>query len=70
MRRFQSYRDLYQLLSRSSSDFVSRISGKEKLRELFIKGLKRLRGVSLAGLSVSFSWGKDRFLLTNFWGVE
>jgi len=66
---FQSYRDLYQLLSRSSSDFVSRISRGRMLRELFLKGLKRLRGVSLAGLSVSFSWGKDRFLLTEFFGA-
>ncbi len=66
---FQSYRDLYQLLSRGVNDFVSRISRRERLRELLLKGLKRLRGVSLAGLSVSFSWGKDRFLLTEFFGM-
>lgn len=66
---FQSYRDLYQLLSRGSNDFVSKISRKEKLRGLLLKGLKRLRGVSLASLSVSFSWGKDRFLLTEFLGM-
>jgi hypothetical protein len=66
---FQSYRDLYQLLSRSSSDFISRISRREKLKELFLKGLQRLRGVSVAGLAISFSWGKDRFLLTEFFGA-
>jgi len=39
------------------------------LRELFLKGLQRLRGVSVAGLSISFSWGKDRFPLTEFFGA-
>jgi AAA+ ATPase superfamily predicted ATPase len=66
---FQSYRDLYQLLSRSSSDFILRASRRERLKELFMRRIQKLRGVSIAGLSISFSWGKSRFLLTEFFDM-
>jgi len=63
---FRSYRELYLLLSKSVNDFILSISYLEKIKELFLKLLKSLRGVSIADYSVSFSWGKDRFLLTEF----
>jgi AAA+ ATPase superfamily predicted ATPase len=63
---FRSYRELYLLLSKSVNDFILSISYLEKIKDLFLKFLKSLRGVSITDYSVSFSWGKDRFLLTEF----
>ena len=54
------------MLSKSVNDFILSISYLEKIKDLFLKFLKSLRGVSITDYSVSFSWGKDRFLLTEF----
>jgi len=49
----RSYADLYKLVSRGFTEFVKRWSG---LRSRFLEALSRVRGVSIAGVEVSFSW--------------
>jgi len=62
---YRSRREFYKILSRSMSDFLKRISVKRKLLDVLVRGLRILRGVSIAGLNVSLSWGRDRPLLTD-----
>ncbi|MGB9830944.1 MAG: AAA family ATPase, partial [Fervidicoccus fontis] len=55
-----SRRDLYHLLSEGLTDFLTRISNKEKFYKSLTKMLKLIRGISVDGFEVSLSWGKDR----------
>jgi len=58
----RSYADMYKLISRSFSEFIKKFGG---LKDQFIKFLSRLRGVSIAGIEVNFSWSpRERPLLT------
>jgi len=58
----RSYADLYKLFSRGFTEFTRRWGG---LRDHFLRVLSRLRGVSIAGVEVSFSWSsRERPLLT------
>jgi len=61
---YRSRREFYRILSRSISMFMGRLSTKKKLVNLLIKMLKSLRGISISGLQVSLSWGRNRPLLT------
>jgi AAA+ ATPase superfamily predicted ATPase len=53
---FASWRELYSLISRSFSEFVERASRWGKVREVFLKLVSRLRGVSVLGFEVSVNW--------------
>jgi len=55
-----SLRDLYSTLSHSVSDFMLRLSRLQFLRDSILKFLRVLRGVSLSGFSVEFSWGREK----------
>jgi len=58
----RSYADLYKLISRGFTEFAKRWSD---LRDHFLRALSRLRGVSIAGIEISFSWSpRERPLLT------
>jgi AAA+ ATPase superfamily predicted ATPase len=53
---------MYKLISRSFSEFIKKFGG---LKDQFTKFLSRLRGVSIAGIEVNFSWSpRERPLLT------
>ncbi|MEM1541573.1 MAG: ATP-binding protein [Ignisphaera sp.] len=60
----RSWRDLYETLSVSISEFVSRISRFRGFYESLVKILSIVKGVSISGISIEFSWGRDRPLLT------
>jgi AAA+ ATPase superfamily predicted ATPase len=61
---FTSSRELYVLLSRSLSDFVEHASRWGRAREVLLRALSRVRGVSVMGLQVSVSWSpRERPLL-------
>ncbi|MEM1772079.1 MAG: ATP-binding protein [Ignisphaera sp.] len=60
----RSWRDLYEVLSGSLSEFMSRISRFRGFYESLIKILSIIRGVYISGVGVEFSWGRDRPLLT------
>ncbi|MEM0371399.1 MAG: ATP-binding protein [Ignisphaera sp.] len=60
----RSWRDLYETLSVSISEFASRMSRFRSFYESLVKILSIVKGVSISGISIEFSWGRDRPLLT------
>lgn len=67
---FTSSRELYTLLSRSLSDFAERASRWRAARDLLLKLLSRVRGVSVAGVQVSVSWSpRERPLLSELFAA-
>ncbi|MEM4514408.1 MAG: ATP-binding protein [Ignisphaera sp.] len=60
----RSWRDLYEVLSISVSEFMSRISRFRGFLDSLVKILGIIKGVSVSRLSIEFSWGRDRPLLT------
>jgi len=64
-----SYRDLYIVISKSFERFASKFSKRDILWSYIVKGLKSIKGVSIAGFEISFSWGRDRVLLTELFEV-
>lgn len=65
----RSRRELYQLISSGLTDFLSRISGREKLYKTLLKFLKFVRGVTVSGVAVELSWGLERPLLSEIFTV-
>jgi len=61
---YSSRRDLYRIISKGIEDFMNRLSIKKRLLKYFIEFFKNVRGVSIEGLSIFISWGKDRPLLS------
>lgn len=55
-----SWRELYKVFSRGVSDFISDFSRYSHLKDSLMRFLKILRGISISGVSVEFSWGIER----------
>ncbi|MEO3993692.1 MAG: ATP-binding protein [Desulfurococcaceae archaeon TW002] len=60
----RSRKELYQLISAGFSEFLSRISRSEKLYRTLLRFLKFIRGVSVSGFTIEFSWGSEKPLLS------
>ncbi len=60
----KSRRELYQLISSGFSEFLSRISRSERLYKTILRFLKLVRGVSVSGFTIEFSWGTEKPLLS------
>lgn len=56
----RSWREFYELLSYCLTDFLSRVSRVRGFYEYLQRVLGVIRGVSVSGFSVEFSWGRDR----------
>ncbi|MEM1538200.1 MAG: ATP-binding protein [Candidatus Nezhaarchaeales archaeon] len=59
-----SRRDLYALISHGLTGFLSKASKWGRLREVGTRFLKLVRGISISGVTVELSWGRDRPLLS------
>jgi len=67
---FASWRELYVLLSRSFSEFIVRASGWGRIRDVFLRLISRLRGVSVLGLEISVNWlPEKRPLLSELFSI-
>ncbi|MDK6029357.1 ATP-binding protein [Ignisphaera sp. 4213-co] len=60
----RSWRDLYTAISTGFSDFMAKASRFSGFRDSLLRFLKIIKGVSVMGVSIEFSWGRDRPLLT------
>lgn len=60
----KSWREFYELLSYCISDFITRISRIKSLYEHIRRVFSIIRGISISGLTIEFSWGKDKPPLT------
>lgn len=46
-------------------EFISRISNFRSFYESLVKILSIIRGISISSMSIEFSWGQDRPLITH-----